>query len=82
MAQGAITARLSDMSIDLVNSRVTWQISRFIEDVGGAVTTIEGTSVSQSYVPATLAGMTAAQIKADGVALAKAQNARLPGTVS
>lgn len=82
MAQGTITARLTDMMIDLVNSRVTFNVSRFIEDVGAAITTIEGIIVQQTYVPATLAAMTAAQIKADGVALAKAANARLPGVVN
>lgn len=82
MATGAITARLTDMTIDLVNSRVTWSVSRFIEDTTGLPTTIEGQSVQQTYVPATLAAMTAAQIKADGVALAKAQNVRMPGAIA
>jgi hypothetical protein len=80
MAQGDITAKLTDAHIDLSANRLTAHIERYQEDSDGTKNSVGGADVSITVPDWSL--YIKAQLKIDIIAAAKAQNPKIPAQVS
>lgn len=82
MAQGNITAKLTDIHLDYARApaMLTATVVRYMEDSDGTLNSIETTTVQLPVPDLTL--YFKAQLKTDIVTAVKAQNAKLPTTIN
>lgn len=82
MLQGQITAKVTDIHIDLNSSpfRVTATVCRYQEDSDGQLNTLESKSVD--IFTADLTPYIKAALKQDVIAAVKAANAKMPASIS
>lgn len=80
MAQGSITAKLTDIHCDFNANRVSAHVERYQEDSDGTLNSVGGVDVNLPVADWTV--YLKAQLKADLVSAAKAQNQKIPNTVS
>lgn len=82
MAQGAITAKLVDISITRDTPvRVVGTFARYQEDSDGVLNTIESQQVTKTYTGAAIVNTTVGTLKTDLETLAKAANSKLQVTI-
>ena len=80
MAQGNITAKVTDIHVDFNANRVSAHVERYQEDSDGSLNSVGGADVQISVADWTL--YLKAQLKTDVIAAAKAQNPKIPQVVS
>lgn len=80
MAQGNITAKLTDIHIDWVSNRLSAHVERYQEDTDGTLNSVGGVDIQLPIVDQTL--YFKAQLKIDLMAAAKAQSSKLPNVIS
>ena len=82
MAQGDITAKLTDIHIDRNSLRISCTGTRYQEDSDGTLNSIETITVHQTFASqAAIAALTVLQIYNSGVTQLKAADSKMPNTV-
>jgi len=80
MAQGDITAKLTDAHIDMANNRLTAHIERYQEDSDGTKNTVGGVDVELAVSDWTL--YVKAQLRTDIIAAARLRMGKLPQVIA